>query len=133
MRTVLKTQMAAFAAVIVIAILLSSCASVGGLIGQSASDKVKIGAEYSLTIIKTAWVPALKDYAALRPCGLNAPPCLDKVLYAKLYYATDAVTLCMQFATHDELTVESYEICKGKFDDARAAFSTDLKVKDTAP
>lgn len=129
MRTQLRTLFAASALVVGLGFGMAACSTFTSVIGQDATDKIKVTAEASLTIIKDGWIPALKAYRSLPQCGSPAsPPCWEPEVYAQLYYATDAVTYCMQQATRDELTMVGFGVCEQKFNAARAAFST-LKVK----
>lgn len=124
MRTVLRVQAATYAAILALAVTLASCSTVSGIVGQDATDKIKIGAEASLLLIRDGWIPALKGYHSLGMCGTPArPPCMDGEVYAKLYWATDAVTLCMQSATRAEVTLADFEGCQRRFDAARASFA----------
>ena len=130
MRTTLRTLLTASGLVVALSVGMVGCST---FLPAKTDQTVRDSAEISLRTIKAAWIPALNLYASQKPCGENAPPCRDRVLYAKLYYATDAVTLCMQFVVREELTMQAYSECKGKFDAARQMFlEGGLKLKETA-
>lgn len=133
MKEHLRVLFTACALVIGLGVGMVGCSTFTSVVGESATDKIKIGAEASLTIIKDGWIPALKAYRSLSKCGKPAtPPCWEPDVYAQLWHATDAVTICMQAATRDELTLVGYEACEQKFNAARAAFA-DLKTKGPTP
>ena len=128
MNVIIKTQAAAIAAILALALSLGSCAAltatVNPIFGESATADTRSWAEKVFLGFNKGWIPALGLYRAQAQCapGVKAP-CWEPDLYKKLHSVTDAATACQVAATAPGVDILSLSDCVDRVSAAKLEFT----------